>query len=525
LTIPEIGSPGRWHDRWPPETMLVLALAIMILLFAPLNADSGWYLLGARRVLGGERLYVDLIEVNPPLIFWMFVPPAIISDYLPISDDVAVSLFVAALLLSSFFLALRVLALPRGPGRIVKSCLVCAFLLSVVLLFLFGVGQREQICAILFFPYTVLAGRAASRLETPRWLAIVVGIFAGAGVALKPFFLAPWLAVEFVVVAAQRQRFPFLRTASSVVLLIQCLYAAIVIVVTPAYLSRAIPLARATYWAYGIGGRALLSSRLVVVLLLWSLTALAIPLLLRVRRVQPLGQVYAAASLGFLISYVAQLKGFWYHPIPAQIFAVLAVVATGETVWEALVSIKFGWRRVAATMSALAVLFAVIACLAPAIQQFRSIRAVVTSRYPPLIARMADTIREGAVGEPVYVFSTSVWPAFPIVNLAGATWPYHYNCLWPLPALYRGIPGTEPHYRLPDEQGRLEKAFFDTIVSDLTTTPPRLLIVEHGTRMQAMRGQDFNFIRYFSGSAKFATLFGRYHRLGTIADWEFFERW
>lgn len=235
--------------------------------------------------------------------------------------------------------------------------------------------------------------------------------------------------------------------------------------------------------------------------------------------------MFGAATVGFVISYVVQSRGFWSRPLPAEVFAILSVIATIDIVATALVTHKSGWRRIAAAISALAIVSAAILSLPIGVQLARNVRTVLRSRYPPVITAMTDAVRQSAAGEPVYLFSTSVWPAFPVVNLAGARWPYHYNCLWPLPALYRGLPGTEPRYRLPDEQGRVERAFFDTVVNDLTTRPPRLLIVEHGTGMQAMRGQEFDFIRYFSGSREFAALFRRYHRIGAIASWEFYERW
>ena len=45
----------------------------------PLNGDSAYVLDVARRMLDGAVLYRDIIDVNPPFIFWASLPVSAIG--------------------------------------------------------------------------------------------------------------------------------------------------------------------------------------------------------------------------------------------------------------------------------------------------------------------------------------------------------------------------------------------------------------------------------------------------------------
>ena len=60
-------SSNEWQlSPWLALAAL-LAIAITLRYFLPANTDVGWYLTVAERVLDGQRLYIDVIETNPPM--------------------------------------------------------------------------------------------------------------------------------------------------------------------------------------------------------------------------------------------------------------------------------------------------------------------------------------------------------------------------------------------------------------------------------------------------------------------------
>ena len=177
----------------------------MVVAIAPLNTDSGWFLLAGRRVLEGARLYTDIIETNPPLIVWLMAPLAAVGSLVAVTDERLIGLSVAAVLVTCSLVALRVLAIEQGPSRLHRFALIGAFLVGLTVPGVQQIGQREQLAAILMFPFAMLAAQRAGGATASRPLSIVCGALAGIGIALKPFFLAAWLAVEAVVLLRRRQ--------------------------------------------------------------------------------------------------------------------------------------------------------------------------------------------------------------------------------------------------------------------------------------------------------------------------------
>ena len=64
--------------------LLPAAAFLLVALSPPLNHDVAAVLNFAERMLAGGRLYADLIDVNPPLIFVLNLLPAAIGAWTPL---------------------------------------------------------------------------------------------------------------------------------------------------------------------------------------------------------------------------------------------------------------------------------------------------------------------------------------------------------------------------------------------------------------------------------------------------------
>ena len=166
-------------------------------------------------------------------------------------------------------------------------------------------------CAISFFPYALFPARAASRLESEAIVAFDHGcIICRSRPRAQAVLPRAWIAVELVVIAARRQRFPFLRNS-----LVDCTvhpvpYAILVIVATPEVLfPRLFCTHGRTYCSYGIGN--LCCSRHH-----WRFGCFAVhfgvhrSLAFGAQRSRRLAQVFGALTVGSLFSYVVQSRGF-----------------------------------------------------------------------------------------------------------------------------------------------------------------------------------------------------------------------
>ena len=52
----------------------VFAAAMLLRQVVPLNVDVSWLLVIGERVLDGQRLYVDIVEINPPMAVFAYLP-------------------------------------------------------------------------------------------------------------------------------------------------------------------------------------------------------------------------------------------------------------------------------------------------------------------------------------------------------------------------------------------------------------------------------------------------------------------
>ena len=77
----------------------VVGVVLFVALRSPLKDDIAWLLYVARRWMAGRELYIDVVEVNPPLIIWISAIPLQIARWLDVdSQFVVMPVFVAAVL-------------------------------------------------------------------------------------------------------------------------------------------------------------------------------------------------------------------------------------------------------------------------------------------------------------------------------------------------------------------------------------------------------------------------------------------
>ena len=112
------------------------------------------------------------------------------------------------------------------------------------------------------------------------------------------------------------------------------------------------------------------------------------------------------------------------------------------------------------------------------------------------------------------MLSTSLWIPFPSVNLGGATWPYRYNCLWPLPGLVsaQGAAARDA-----------ERRFVTEILDELTAKPPRLLAMD-GVEVPQGFFSAFDLESYFRRDPRFRRFLQTYRLIDKMDRVSLFVR-
>lgn len=279
----------------------VFALAaayLLVELHAPLNHDVAWLLDAGSRWTQGQRLYVDIVELNPPLIFYVYA-----GLTLGTFDPALLVGGVVALMVASSLWAARL----NGPRWGVATFVICAASGAI------DFGQRDHLAAIVAIPY-LWADRAGARERA------LIGAWSFVGFGLKPYLMLIPACATLARMVRDRSLAPAVAPENIVLILLSLVYVAATAVVYPDYLTSMVPLAQLVYFAYGAG---FAGEPVTLPLLAWALaTAIAAA---TQRRLWP--QVGALA--GAVASYLVQGRFWTYHLVPAVAltFVLLLMIA------------------------------------------------------------------------------------------------------------------------------------------------------------------------------------------------------
>ena len=480
--------------RPAPALLAVFAVwTVSLLAYAQglTNSDVAWYLIATDKWLSGARLYEDIIEINPPLIFALNVPPVSFSRVSGLPAELLIVVYVHLLIALSLLVSARVLAAwPRGIRRLGPAVLLAGGL-ALCTFAIFDFGQREHLLTIFTLPYVLLVISRAGGGPLPAGVSIGVGLLAALGFGLKPHFLAVPFLLEVYLMARRRDWRVVFRPESLGLAAALILYAGTVVWLTPEYFTRILPFALLAYGAY--------SQSLIVVLLSWQ--TLIVPFLLIVhllsRRYQArpeIADVFLIASAAYYVIYVVQLKNWTYHEVPAESFSFLALFALALA--DPLLKGGRGRRIILGALAVAAML------------------AIPYQRGPfrfPDFPLLLSAVEAQAQGRPVFTLSSYLWVSFPIVNRAGSAWSSRFPCLWLLPGALLGLESPEAA-RDPALRARyeaLKRYTLDAVVEDLRAGDPGLIVVDRRPDPR-FKSLEFDYVAFFTQDPRFAAIWANY---------------
>ncbi len=287
-----------------------------------INPDTSWLITVSERVLAGDRLYVDVFELNPPASVLLTMPALALSTLLPFRPEALLVAMVIALAIGSTRLFLR--ALHRAGLLTAEAApwLRLATLFSLLLLVGFNFAQREHVALIACLPWLGLMAVRASGAVPDRSLLLLAGLGAGLTAAIKPHFLLVLLLP--LAAAAWRRRSPACLIAPETVVLGLVLLAYLLgtFAFTPEFWTVAVPLVSDGYLQH----RQPLFELLTSVPALLSLTALGAAAtiggrsLVRGPVLMPL-----LGALAFEAAVLVQAKGFSNHQYPVLALGLVAL--------------------------------------------------------------------------------------------------------------------------------------------------------------------------------------------------------
>jgi putative flippase GtrA len=413
------GEASRWGAGLPGLALpLALAATVLALFWGRmLNHDTAWYLIATRDWLGGATLYVDVMEINPPLNFYLTVPALLLADLVGVTDTNGQYLALAFLIFASLLWCSAIIGSELRLSPLRTALMLVGIAAAFVVPALNNMAQREQLLVILAMPWALrqVAPEVASRKQQVTSAAV-----AAVGVCLKPHFVLFPIAVTVFDCVRLRSLRPVASAANLTFLGIGLAYVGYVAAVHPLYLTEIIGIARDVYGAYGaeIGQLVALVQFEAILMLVPVLVALG------ARDQNREAGLFLLLSGAGLASYLLQGTGFAYHAIPFRAFAMIGCVF-----------LLLRASRLGGMVAALAVAVALAGLVAGSVRRGLYSNGAVTE-----ITRIARGV--GQV-DGVIVLSSHVYAGPPVALSLGVNWASRYPANWLVPGAINRLAKTD----------------------------------------------------------------------------------
>lgn len=472
-------SPTTFRAAWPERLALLCWLgACLAVIGIGVWHDITWQLWIARHLNAGVGLYSGIMEVNPPLWFWLAQPIDLLAS---LTGLPALRLLLAAVLLLiglSLILAAR---LSRDYPPRQRAVLYCGMLLATVLITIGDFAQREHLTLIAAIPYALLIARRAAGQPVSWQLALATALLATPMFALKHYFALIPILLEIWLIWHLRRQWRPLRIETIALVLGALAYAAAILVFTPHYLTDMVPGLRLAYGDLRMSVRTILLNPMTLLLA----TSLFYFWHFR-RELQPVAQAMLLVAAAFLIAYILQTKGWTYQFTP--IMAALFLTQLLHLAQRPALPVMRPAER------ATAILVAGLALWAPlALGPYRN-------EFAPIHARLFDQAKPGMTAVMLTTKASRMWP---MVDDVGLKWPSRYYHFWMMQTAANRLATGQP---LDGELGNyLAQVRLDT-VEDFTCNPPDFL-VDDGASVDIA---NFDMLAFFRTEPRFAALMESY---------------
>jgi hypothetical protein len=506
-------------DRVIKVALLLVPIAWLIgYLFPPINHDVGAVLDVAHRWVSGEKLYVDIIDVNFPLVFIVYAIPEVMSQIFGGSSVLWLNSLLIFAILGSFLVSRKLVHLiPSTRHPLAEALLppVILFVLAVLPNDMFG--QREHIMLIAGMPYLLLAGVRAEEGSAGFALRLGIGLAAGIGFGMKPFFLFIPLFVELYLLTLRGWRRTFTDIVPWMIGGLVLVHVFIVVFVTPAYAQVVLPLVAELYSEVGESTWSVLTGPLVLPTLIAWICISALAFFLTRSRFARCIILFAAAAM---LSAILQAKGWKYHMLPSLAAIMLLASAAMAQMVDRYLPIERRQHRLPVagiTASFLALLYYQAALFNPPFYKQIEFNDSITDTLIHVVEQYAPNKR-------ILVLSPGIYPYYPLVNYTGVRMAMRFQTMWLLQGIYSECDEQGEIYNPPDRMGEQEKMVFNSVSDDFARLRPDLVIVDNIPGIPECGPESFSYLDYFKRNAKFGQAFASYELLLTINQFSVYRR-
>ena len=426
----------------------ISAAYFLLEMHLPMNHDVAWLLDAGSRWNAGARLYHDVIEVNPPLVFYVY--RLLTLGFWTKASFIAGT--VAAMLLAAIWSAR--LAGPRWG---------IATLVIVISAGITDFGQRDHLAAIVAIPY--LFAFRAGRNER-----VLIGAWSFLGFALKPHLMLIPVLATIGSMLANRSWKPAISPENIALASLSVAYAVAAWLVHPEFFTDMLPLARLVYFAYGSSIAGFPPAVAIVALGVFSAL-----FGLQRRELWPV----SGAVVGALLSYFLQGRFWSYHLLPALALTLFLLLLMAPRA-----PVRFG------------------ICLT---------LIGVMAEWLLLTERRSYTNFVPTGAEVVLFLSPHVGSAYPAVIDSNVVHASHYPAMWTLPGAWSLLHNPAATSDQRDGALKVLNDTRRIIVDDIVRYCPNPIFVDDRPRKPYF-GSPFDFVAFLKSDHRFKNYLPREKR-------------
>ena len=489
--------------RMPTYGVVVLFVTSIAALFYSsfdLSHDASWYLIATQKFTSGSELYSEVVEINPPLAFYLTMPAIWLAQIAAISETSAFFLYCSALGgLSTLWCASLVMRADVEEQR--RLVVIGAILLIFFVLMVAEFGQREHLMMMFAAPY-LLSLVLLSRLRELSWMEhIMLGLMAFLGLALKPYFLAIPAGIvlaRLLVTKDPRELFLVCNWTLGLTLIG---YVAFIAIQHPLYLDYIVPIAQLVYDGYDISPTGVLLKLEVILLIVMSYALFHMRDELDHECVGALGGL-----IGATLCYLIQYKGWNYQLLPVSAWLILLIAFLTTRPLKGQKSSP------------------IVRILLIAIPLFLVGSQVLRGPYKSATADEFGAFVQKE-RQSILVLSTNVSAAFPFVNKVQGDWASRYPATWFIPGAVNKLSRLDcrESNQICSEQKDVLNLARSTMIEDFQRYRPQIVYIDARAHKPYFE-VPFNYSTFLAQDPRFADVWQCYRRIGTAMGFEVWSR-
>lgn len=331
---------------WSLLFILAVGLGISLQFHLLFNPDNAWLLFITNKLLHGGRYFHDFIEVNPPLILYLNIPPVLVANLFHLSVYSTFTLYVVLISILMTALSYHLLKISHDFDNPLFLYLLIGALVYLFFYFFPAIlGEREYLTTALILPYLFLLNLRVQEKPIRLLMSVSIGLLAGIGFAIKPYFLVPLALIEIYSIIRTKKLIGCVRPETISITLVLVIYFISIFLLTPEYIHQIVPFALKWYYLqFPFTLNNLVSG---MPLIFYFSTFFVFFFCYRGSRHQILAEILLVASVGFTIAYLLGRQAWVYHFFPAYfLLALLMILLFADLFEKTIKSVNLSFKQI-----------------------------------------------------------------------------------------------------------------------------------------------------------------------------------